>query len=81
MQRGWSGVRSLNIELQKALNPNYTSGIKKYGQIFAVGDKVMQTENDYDKEVYNGDIGIIKSINQEDQEVIIDFYNRQVRYD
>ncbi len=81
MQRGGSGVRSLNIELQKALNPNYTSGIEKYGQIFAVNDKVMQTENDYDKEVYNGDIGIIKKINQEDQEIIITFYNRNVTYD
>ncbi|CAG2162350.1 unnamed protein product [Oppiella nova] len=81
MQRGGTGVRSLNIELQKALNPNHTFGIEKYGQIFAVNDKVMQTENDYDKEVYNGDIGIIRSINQENQEVVISFYNREVRYD
>ena len=81
MQRGGSGVRSLNIELQKALNHNYTSGIEKYGQIFAVNDKVMQTENDYDKEVYNGDIGSIKKIDQEEQEVVINFDNRDVTYD
>lgn len=81
MQRGGSGVRSLNIELQKALNPNYLSGIEKFGQIFAVNDKVMQTENDYDKEVYNGDIGIIKNINPEEQEVLTSFYNRDIKYD
>ena len=41
----------------------------------------MQTENNYDKEVYNGDIGIIKAINEQDQEIIINFYNRDVNYD
>jgi len=75
------GKSSLQSTLQKALNPNYTAGIEKYGQIFAVNDKVMQTENDYDKEVYNGDIGIISGISQEDQEVIINFYDRDVKYD
>jgi len=81
MQRGGAGARSLNIELQKVLNPNHTNGIVKFGQIFAVGDKIMQTENNYDKEVYNGDIGIIKAINEQDQEIIINFYNRDVTYD
>lgn len=81
MQRGGAGVRSLNMELQKALNPDYSSGVEKYGQIFAVNDKVMQTENNYDKEVYNGDIGIIRSINREEQEVTISFYNREVKYE
>lgn len=81
MQRGGAGARSLNIELQKVLNPNHTEGIVKFGQIFAVGDKIMQTENNYDKEVYNGDIGIIKAINEQDQEIIINFYNRDVNYD
>ena len=81
MQRGGAGARSLNIELQKVLNPNHTNGIVKFGQIFAIGDKIMQTENNYDKEVYNGDIGIIKAINEQDQEIIINFYNRDVTYD
>lgn len=81
MQRGGVGVRSLNIELQKALNPNYSLGIEKYGQAFAAHDKVMQTENNYDKEVYNGDIGIIKNINRDEQEVTISFYNREIKYD
>jgi exodeoxyribonuclease V alpha subunit len=81
MQRGGSGARSLNIELQKALNPNYSDGITKFGQTFALGDKVMQTENNYDKNIYNGDIGFIVSINQEEQEVTINFYGNQVIYD
>lgn len=81
MQRGGAGARSLNLELQKALNSDYESGIMKYGQIFARNDKIMQTENNYDKEIYNGDIGIIKSINEQDQEVTINFYNREVIYD
>lgn len=54
-KEGEAGSRSLNIELQKVLNnPNYTHGILKFGQIFAVGDKIMQTENSYDKETYYG---------------------------
>ncbi len=81
MQRGGAGVRSLNIELQKALNPNYQSGILKFGQTFAIGDKVMQTENNYDKEVYNGDIGIIKNINSEEQEITISFDDKNIVFD
>jgi len=81
MQRGGAGARSLNVELQKVLNPNYSSGILKFGQIFAVGDKIMQTENNYDKETYNGDIGIISAINEQDQEITTNFYNRDVIYD
>ena len=81
MQRGGTGARSLNVELQKVLNPNYTSGILKFGQIFAVGDKIMQTENNYDKETYNGDIGVIRAINEQEQEITINFYNRDVIYD
>jgi exodeoxyribonuclease V alpha subunit len=81
MQRGGVGARSLNVELQKVLNHNYSNGILKFGQIFAVGDKIMQTENNYDKETYNGDIGIIRAINEQDQEITINFYNRDVTYD
>lgn len=81
MQRGGAGARSVNTELQKALNPNSSEGITKFGQLFAVGDKVMQTENNYDKEVYNGDIGVITSINEQDQEISIDFYDKVVVFD
>ena len=81
MQRCGVGARSLNIELQKILNTNYSSGITKFGKTFAFGDKVMQTENNYDKEVYNGAIGVINNINEQDQEITINFYNRDVVYD
>ena len=81
MQRGGSGARSLNVELQKVLNPNYSDGIVKFGQTFAAGDKVMQTENNYDKDTYNGDIGVITGINQEEQEVVINFYGNEVIYE
>ncbi len=81
MQRGNSGVRILNIEIQKALNPTYEAGIFKFGQYFAINDKVMQIENNYTKEVYNGDIGIIKNIDNIEQEVIITFDKRDIIYD
>ena len=57
MNRGGVGARSLNIELQAALNPAGERKVERFGWTFAPGDKVMQIENDYEKEVYNGDIG------------------------
>jgi exodeoxyribonuclease V alpha subunit len=60
MNRGGFGAHSLNIELQKALNPAGQRKVERFGWTFAPGDKVMQIENDYDKEVYNGDIGYIE---------------------
>src|SRR5262249_39941600 len=62
MNRGGVGARSLNIELQAALNPAGDRKVERFGWIFAPGDKVMQIENDYDKEVYNGDIGTIDDV-------------------
>jgi exodeoxyribonuclease V alpha subunit len=56
MNRGGVGARSLNIELQAALNPAGERKVERFGWTSAPGDKVMQIENDYDKEVYNGDI-------------------------
>jgi len=79
MQRGGCGARSLNIELQKALNPN-SDYIEKYGQKYAIGDKVMQMENNYDKEVYNGDIGFIEDIYHEEKELRINFDGKQITY-
>jgi ATP-dependent exoDNAse (exonuclease V) alpha subunit len=54
--RGGVGARSLNIELQAALNPAGERKVERFGWTFAPGDKIMQIENDYDKDVYNGDI-------------------------
>ena len=65
MNRGGVGARSLNIELQKALNPAGERKVERFGWTFAPGDKVMQIENDYDKEVYNGDIGYIDDVDPE----------------
>ena len=80
MNRGGLGARSLNIELQKALNPRTEPQIQKFGTTFLVGDKVMQTENDYDKEVYNGDLGFITAIDLEVGDIRITFDGREVSY-
>ncbi|MDA0967519.1 MAG: ATP-dependent RecD-like DNA helicase [Proteobacteria bacterium] len=81
MRRGSNGSQSINIELQKVLNPDCENGIEKYGQRFAIGDKVMQIVNDYDKDVYNGDIGYIKSHDAEESQMVIDFEGNDVVYD
>ncbi len=62
MNRGGAGARSLNIELQSALNPAGERKVERFCWTFAPGDKVMQIENDYDKEVYNGDIGHVVDV-------------------
>ena len=80
MNRGGLGARSLNIELQNALNPPGEVRIERFGWTFCAGDKVMQVENDYDKEVYNGDLGIVSRIDMEESELSIDFDGREVVY-
>ncbi|MGR3633393.1 MAG: SF1B family DNA helicase RecD2 [Limimaricola soesokkakensis] len=80
MNRGGVGARSLNIELQAALNPTAGSKIERFGWTFAPGDKVMQIENDYDKEVYNGDIGYVGSVDVDEGELVADFDGRSVTY-
>jgi exodeoxyribonuclease V alpha subunit len=80
MNRGGVGARSLNIELQAALNPAGENKIERFGSTFAAGDKVMQIENDYDKEVYNGDIGYIDSLDLVDGELSVSFDGRTVIY-
>src|SRR5207245_860735 len=80
MNRGGLGARSLNIELQNALNPPGEIRIERFGWTVCPGDKVMQTENDYDKEVYNGDLGVVSRIDVEEGELAIDFDGREVVY-
>jgi exodeoxyribonuclease V alpha subunit len=80
MNRGGLGARSLNIELQKALNPPGEIRIERFGWTFCPGDKVMQTENNYDKEVYNGDLGVVSRIDAEEGELTVDFDGRDVIY-
>ena len=80
MNRGGVGARSLNIELQAAMNPAGERKVERFGWTFAPGDKVMQIENDYDKEVYNGDIGRIDDVDPEPGEVTVRFDHRAVTY-
>jgi exodeoxyribonuclease V alpha subunit len=80
MQRGALGARALNGGLQNALNPNMAEKIERFGSSFAPSDKVMQTENDYDREVFNGDLGRVKRIDQTEGVLIADFDGREVEY-
>jgi exodeoxyribonuclease V alpha subunit len=81
MNRGGLGARSLNVELQKALNPPIDDiFIERFGHTYRVGDKVMQTDNDYDKEVFNGDLGYVRQIDLELQELVIEFDGKPVEY-
>src|SRR6202011_4981925 len=80
MNRGGLGARSLNIELQNALNPPGEVRIEPFGWTFCPGDKVMQIENDYDKEVYNGDLGVVSRFDMEESELTVDFDGREVVY-
>jgi hypothetical protein len=80
MNRGGVGARSLNIELQAALNPAGDQKIERFGWIFAPDDKVMQIQNDYDKEVYNGDIGYVDEVDLDDGELVASFDGHAVSY-
>ena len=80
MNRGGVGARSLNIALQAALNPAGERKVERFGWTFAPGDKVMQIENDYDKEVYNGDIGYVEDVDADAGELTARFDGRAVTY-
>ncbi|MTI12054.1 SF1B family DNA helicase RecD2 [Sansalvadorimonas verongulae] len=80
MNRGGLGARSLNVALQEALNADAHPRITRYGWTFAPGDKVIQTVNNYDKEVFNGDIGRVQSIDIEESELLINFDGKDVAY-
>jgi exodeoxyribonuclease V alpha subunit len=80
MHRGIVGAANLNAELQKALNPSQDELVRT-GKVFKRGDKVMQIRNNYDKEVFNGDVGRISRIDREAQEVIVQYDGRPVSYE
>jgi exodeoxyribonuclease V alpha subunit len=80
MNRGGVGARSLNIELQAALNPAGDRKVERFGWTFAPGDKIMQIDNDYDKDVYNGDIGRVEDVDPGSGELIANFDGRTVTY-
>lgn len=79
MKKGIIGTENLNRTLQQALNPR-DDGILHGGHQFAPGDKVMQLRNNYDKEVYNGDIGYIERIDREERELSVNYDGRLVIY-
>ena len=80
MNRGITGARGLNQMLQDALNPPNQSSVERFGYRFSAGDKVMQTVNNYDRDVYNGDIGYVTNIDDENQELAVSFEGRTVKY-
>jgi exodeoxyribonuclease V alpha subunit len=83
MNRGSLGIRELNARLQEELNPRKADEplVEKFGWQYRIRDKVIQTENDYDKEVFNGDIGQIARIDQVERELAVKFDQREVKYD
>jgi exodeoxyribonuclease V alpha subunit len=83
MHRALLGVREMNLAQQNLLNPARADEpqVEKFGQSFRVRDKVIQTENNYDKEVFNGDIGIITKIDPVEREVHVRYDAREVTYE
>jgi exodeoxyribonuclease V alpha subunit len=80
MHRGLAGTENLNALLQEALNPE-GKALERRGQRLRVGDKVMQTKNDYEREVFNGDVGIVSGIEEEQNAIRVDFDGRTVSYE
>lgn len=80
MQRGETGAVNLNVVLQEALNPA-TISIKYGGTVYKLGDKIMQIKNNYDKNVFNGDIGSITKIDTEERTLVLNFDGNFVDYD
>lgn len=80
MQRGVLGARNLNHELQAVLNPNPAISVERFGWRFSPGDRVMESQNDYDRDVFNGDLGTVGRIDEDEGAVIVDFDGREVVY-
>ena len=80
MHKGEAGAMSLNERLQESLNGS-SPGLHRGGKLFRVGDRVMQVKNDYEKEVFNGDIGRVVGIDEEQQVVTIAFEGRVIPYE
>ena len=80
MNKGTMGVDNLNLRLQEILNQR-ENGITRAGRTFRIGDKVLQTINNYDKDVFNGDIGIITEVKTDEQEITVSFDDRSIAYE
>jgi len=82
MNRGIVGTQRLNQELQMILNPAQSEKqVSRFGQVYKIGDRVMQIRNNYDKFVFNGDMGTIQDIDLTDQKLHINFGDRILEYD
>jgi exodeoxyribonuclease V alpha subunit len=80
MNRGVLGARNLNHELQRVLNPNPPGFVERFGWRFSPGDRVMETQNDYDREVFNGDLGAVERIDGEEEALVVNFEGREAIY-
>ena len=80
MNRGITGARGINEALQAVLNPPGEYSVDKFGNRFSVGDKVMQIENNYDREVFNGDIGFVTGLDPAEEALAVAFDGRVVSY-
>ena len=80
MQRGVVGASNLNVSLQAALNPTQVA-LTRGGYTYRLNDRVMQLRNNYDKEVFNGDLGYISNVNMEDRTLQVDFDGKIVEYE
>lgn len=80
MQRGVVGAANLNMALQQALNHN-TAALVRGGYTFKEGDRVMQLRNNYDKDVYNGDLGYVRSVDMVERTLTVDFDDQMVEYE
>jgi len=82
MNRSLLGSRNLNQVLQAALNPGDGGPeVQRFGWTFRIGDRVIQTENNYDRDVFNGDLGIVEKMNRIEQTMTVNFEGRPVEYD
>ena len=82
MNRSLLGARNLNQVLQTALNPGDGGPeVERFGWTFRIGDRVIQNQNNYDRDVFNGDLGIVEKINRIDQIMVVNFEGRSVEYD
>ena len=80
MNRGGVGAGALNVALQAALNASAEPRVERFGSTFAPDDKVMQVENDHEREVYNGDLGLVERVDLEETETVVRFQGRAVTY-
>jgi exodeoxyribonuclease V alpha subunit len=82
MNRNALGTEALNAHLQKVLNPPRGGAeVQRFGVAFRVGDKVLQTQNDYERDVFNGDVGRVVAIDESERELTVEFDGREVSYD